>query len=567
MWLLLSPYAGHSQVLPVNTANSVIDVMNYGAKCDGVTNDSTAVNNAIAAIRARSVTADFRNGPPGHLVFPATATGCKITSTINATSGSSGGTLYGAGFVFDMTGAMLICSTSGTPCIDATGTGQATWLNLNIYGTSTNAPNIGLALGRVTNNFVGADDNKIYNPTIVGTFTLAPYFNNQSETTIISGANFYNYAANAYGAIWDGSNHFHFQTLAVGGPYPQNVYESFNENVCILCNIGVSGIGAVSIWIGGTSRHRFINLYNSNNPSAPTTPSPSIVLWYGNSLTNDLLELDAHTENVGGVAAAMPNVVMFSGAAAIAQNSLEIRDGFSEQSGAYFARDTTARFGTTPTSIIIRHADFNIMHQANGGSGATWFDTPADYVIDGNIYAGDNTYNSPGTFTGNLINNGAASSYISTLVPVQSGNAITIQPPGASSGNLQVNLGAPYGSTGAVSTTYFNGADVANWQLGANTGTAPPFFLYDVANGANAIVVNANKGTLQLAADGRVSSFGGVTTLAVYTVATLPACSGANGNGLAIVSDATSPTYNAALTGGGTVRVPVFCNGTSWSAH
>ena len=93
------------------------------------------------------------------------------------------------------------------------------------------------------------------------------------------------------------------------------------------------------------------------------------------------------------------------------------------------------------------------------------------------------------------------------------------------------------------------------------------FFLYDVANGANAIVVNANKGTLQLAADGRVSSFGGVTTLAVYTVATLPACSGANGNGLAIVSDATSPTYNAALTGGGTVRVPVFCNGTSWSAH
>jgi len=33
------------------------------------------------------------------------------------------------------------------------------------------------------------------------------------------------------------------------------------------------------------------------------------------------------------------------------------------------------------------------------------------------------------------------------------------------------------------------------------------------------------------------------------------------------VSDATTPTYNGALTGGGAVYVPVFCNGSAWVSH
>lgn len=49
-----------------------------------------------------------------------------------------------------------------------------------------------------------------------------------------------------------------------------------------------------------------------------------------------------------------------------------------------------------------------------------------------------------------------------------------------------------------------------------------------------------------------------------YTVATLPA--GVEGD-TAYVTDAVSPTYRGALTGGGSTRVPVFFNGTSWEAH
>jgi len=52
-----------------------------------------------------------------------------------------------------------------------------------------------------------------------------------------------------------------------------------------------------------------------------------------------------------------------------------------------------------------------------------------------------------------------------------------------------------------------------------------------------------------------------------YTVATLPTCNTNNANSFLAVSDATSPTYNAAITGGGSVVIPVFCNGSTWTAH
>lgn len=52
--------------------------------------------------------------------------------------------------------------------------------------------------------------------------------------------------------------------------------------------------------------------------------------------------------------------------------------------------------------------------------------------------------------------------------------------------------------------------------------------------------------------------------LVPYTVATLPA--GTVGD-IAYVTDATAPTYNGALTGGGAVVIPVFYNGSAWVSH
>ncbi|MDR3487102.1 MAG: hypothetical protein P4M05_19620 [Bradyrhizobium sp.] len=53
---------------------------------------------------------------------------------------------------------------------------------------------------------------------------------------------------------------------------------------------------------------------------------------------------------------------------------------------------------------------------------------------------------------------------------------------------------------------------------------------------------------------------------AVFTVATLPAATAALKGARAFVSDASSPTWGGALTGGSSTFCPVFCNGSAWRA-
>lgn len=55
--------------------------------------------------------------------------------------------------------------------------------------------------------------------------------------------------------------------------------------------------------------------------------------------------------------------------------------------------------------------------------------------------------------------------------------------------------------------------------------------------------------------------------LTVLTVGTLPICDAGTEGRYNTISDATAPTYNATLTGGGSIHIPVYCNGTAWTAH
>lgn len=83
--------------------------------------------------------------------------------------------------------------------------------------------------------------------------------------------------------------------------------------------------------------------------------------------------------------------------------------------------------------------------------------------------------------------------------------------------------------------------------------------------------VDASGNLTGLSVTGTLTSTGALTASSVaatatlksggYTVATLPA--GAAGM-RAYVTDATTPTWNAALVGGGAVVCPAFHNGTAW---
>jgi len=65
-------------------------------------------------------------------------------------------------------------------------------------------------------------------------------------------------------------------------------------------------------------------------------------------------------------------------------------------------------------------------------------------------------------------------------------------------------------------------------------------------------------------ADGTSINLNAPIRMAAYTVATLPAAGTAGRR--AYVTDATAPTFLAALVGGGAVRCPAFDNGTAWVA-
>jgi hypothetical protein len=59
----------------------------------------------------------------------------------------------------------------------------------------------------------------------------------------------------------------------------------------------------------------------------------------------------------------------------------------------------------------------------------------------------------------------------------------------------------------------------------------------------------------------------GTLSLPTTTVSSLPSCGAGQKGMLYSVSDARPPTYNATVVGGGSTTIPVFCNGTSWTAH
>jgi hypothetical protein len=134
-------------------------------------------------------------------------------------------------------------------------------------------------------------------------------------------------------------------------------------------------------------------------------------------------------------------------------------------------------------------------------------------------------------------------------------------------------------------------------QLGTNTATASATAVAQTLKGPNATGTTSTGGSLTIAG-GTGTSAGGavilaasattgapatavtvnnnaVTTFAkppvlpVYTVDTLPATAAAGmvQGAMAVVTDATTPTYLGALTGGGAVVCPVVYNGTAWVSH
>jgi hypothetical protein len=130
----------------------------------------------------------------------------------------------------------------------------------------------------------------------------------------------------------------------------------------------------------------------------------------------------------------------------------------------------------------------------------------------------------------------------------------------ASNGSGQLIAGSGIGLLGSV-----------NAWTNSNTFTST---LLNIANGSGGLAAMVWQGTGSTNNTINIPSVGGshAGTVMVYVqtptiVSSLPTCNSGTQDQWSVVTDATSPTYNGALTGGGAVRVPVYCNGTAWSSH
>ena len=114
--------------------------------------------------------------------------------------------------------------------------------------------------------------------------------------------------------------------------------------------------------------------------------------------------------------------------------------------------------------------------------------------------------------------------------------------------------------TVVAATSGSNTGDQINITGNAATVTTNAGLTGPITSSGNTTSINAQTGTGSIFA----MSVSPVLTTPMtvgYTVATLPA--GTTGM-MAYVTDATTPTYLGALTGGGAVVCPVFYNGSAW---
>lgn len=145
------------------------------------------------------------------------------------------------------------------------------------------------------------------------------------------------------------------------------------------------------------------------------------------------------------------------------------------------------------------------------------------------------------------------------------------------------NLGASI--TGNASQLLFqvpNVASAANYVTVAAAAAGASPQIIATGSDSNVGIVLTPKGAGQVYVAGNFQVAGGVqgplnvtgsisatagVQLPVTTIAALPACSTGTKGMMYAVSDATAPTYNGALSGGGSVSVPVYCNGSAWTSH
>jgi hypothetical protein len=176
----------------VDNAVSSVSVKNFGAVGDGTTDDTTAINNAIAYVKS------LTNG--GSVYFPV---GVYAVTEINATNISSSFNqsvkLYGAGRLM----TKIVPYAAGNVLLNLLGSNNCTIEDLTFTSTSY-ISQCAIFLAR-SNTSVSCNNNKFINVYTTGSYSVASVVCNGSESSNWFNSRFENgYSTANYRTFWTG---------------------------------------------------------------------------------------------------------------------------------------------------------------------------------------------------------------------------------------------------------------------------------------------------------------------------------------------------------------------------
>ncbi len=262
----------------------VVSFEDFGAVGDGVTDDSTAINLAMAWLRSNVSTSVVPLGFT-YGVYGTAGKIYRVNSSINAT-----GIIANNWFV-DLRGAMILGRCTGTPVWDMLGSRFGRIYAMNIYGHATDKPTYGIQMGRVTTGSMG--EFTFIDLRMDGFFTKACYYNYAGEICSFLHPQLFNRdtTAGAYGYILDAMNQQNITSAFITQTNPQGTAQSCNENTFmdgdIRCEVG--GIPCMRL-IGNFSQFRYQGYVASSAGTA-------IEIYKSTAIKN--FELDIHIETTG----------------------------------------------------------------------------------------------------------------------------------------------------------------------------------------------------------------------------------------------------------------------------
>jgi len=493
-----------------------LDATEFGVKCDNSTNNTTAFNNLVAAAKSARKP----------VILPA---GICRTDMIDFGTfvGQTQFEFYGQGQENGTT--LKKITADGNPIIRLnTSTsifyaGPFTVSNIKLDGIPGNTPAAIQMYNPVRSSFV--------NLTVANSiFGVAVYGGNSNNFDhLIAQNNQIGFYASTY-------------TSSAGFEFPPNLY-TLNEPILVdnttygcywekannffVNDFDIEGNGTTGTAASGGC---YINGDATSVPSAGFNGLGAVFDhgWFEGNAGGQSLWLNGGRNSVSGTLfVANPNTT----------TDLYITDG------NYYLQDSTF-VNNKPGKNITEGAGVTTGNYIIGTSYRANTYDPAKTMI----FSGNNALMNQAISSYRTIQSGSEGASLGTFIATGStGGAVSIKPQ-ASFTSYNFNLPTSAGTSGQLLTSAGGGASAMTWTSTGTSGAVLPFL--DGANTWSAI-----------------QTFDAAIKLKSYTVATLPTCNaGAEGN-VAYVTDATTPTYNAALVGGGAVKVPVFCDGSAWTSH